>query len=177
MTVILTPYWSNGVQKLKVEPQPPQPPPRGHLPPAFNDSVHATRCLAQLRSKDEPIEKYIYLAQLRHANAELFYRLCLANLSEFTPTIYTPTVGDACLQHSHIFRHPEGLYISIKDRGKIGDILKSWPHQDDARISVVTDGATFFFLFLCSPKTDSAVRLTHPWPGRSWGQWDAYLHR
>ncbi len=100
MTVILSPYWSDGVQKLKVEPQstswPPgvtrvhidcpvavasPPPPRGHLPPAFNDSVHAARCLAQLRSKDKPIEKYIYLAQLKHANEELFYRLCLANLS------------------------------------------------------------------------------------------------
>ncbi|KAH9046832.1 malic enzyme [Lactarius hengduanensis] len=141
MTVILTPYWSGGVQKLKLEPQPPPPPPRGHLPPAFNDSLHAARCLAQLRSKDKPIEKYIYLAQLKHANEGLFYRLCLANLSEFTPTIYTPTVGDACIQHSHIFRHPEGLYISIKDKGRIGDILRSWPHQDDARISVVTDGS------------------------------------
>lgn len=59
----------------------PPPPPRGHLPPAFNDSVHATRCLAQLRSKDKHIEKYIYLAQLKHANEELFYRLCLDNLS------------------------------------------------------------------------------------------------
>jgi malate dehydrogenase (oxaloacetate-decarboxylating)(NADP+) len=59
----------------------PPPPPPGHLPPAFNDSVHATRCLAQLRSKDKPIEQYIYLSQLKHANEELFYQLCLANLS------------------------------------------------------------------------------------------------
>jgi len=33
------------------------------------------------------------------------------------------------------------LYISIKDKGKIGDILRSWSHRDDARISVVTDGS------------------------------------
>ncbi|KAI0302401.1 malic enzyme [Multifurca ochricompacta] len=113
MTLILTPYWSDGVQKLKVEPQPPPPPPRGRLPYAYDESVHATRCLTQLRSKDKPIEKYIYLSQLKNANEDLFYRLCLENLP----------------------------YISIKDRGKIGDILRSWPHKDDARISVVTDGS------------------------------------
>ncbi|KAI0251185.1 malic enzyme [Lactifluus subvellereus] len=134
MTVILTPYWSDGVQRLKAEPRPPPPPPRGHLPAAYDGAVHATRCLAQLRSKDKPIEKYIYLSQLKHANEGLFYRLCLANMAEFTPIIYTPTVGDACLQHSHIFRHPEGLRQDW-------EILKGWPHKDDARISVVTDGS------------------------------------
>ncbi|KAH9976222.1 malic enzyme [Lactifluus volemus] len=141
MTVVLTPYWSDGVQRLKAEPQPPPSPPRGFLPAAYDDAVHATRCLVQLRSKDKPIEQYIYLSQLKHMNEDLFYRLCLANMQEFTPIIYTPTVGDACLQHSHIFGHPEGLYISIKDRGRIGQILKSWPHKDQARISVVTDGS------------------------------------
>ncbi|KAI0000866.1 malic enzyme [Russula vinacea] len=141
MTVILTPYWSGGTQRLKAEPQPPQPPHRGHVPAAYNDTLHAARCLAQLRSKDKPIEKYIYLSQLKHANEDLFYQLCLAHMPEFTPIIYTPTVGDACLQHSHIFRRPEGLYISIKDKGKIGEILDSWPHKSEARISVVTDGS------------------------------------
>ncbi|KAF8483826.1 malic enzyme [Russula ochroleuca] len=141
MTVILTPYWSDGTQRLKAEPQPPQPPPRGHFPAAYDDALHAARCLAQLRSKDKPIEKYIYLSQLKHANENLFYRLCLAHMAEFTPIIYTPTVGDACLQHSHIFRRPEGLYISIKDKGKVGEILNSWPHKSEARISVVTDGS------------------------------------
>ncbi|KAH9956302.1 malic enzyme [Russula dissimulans] len=141
MTIILTPYWSGGSQKLKAEPQPPPPPPRGLLPAAYDEALHAERCLAQLRSKDKPIEKYIYLSQLKHANEDLFYRLCLANMQEFTPIIYTPTVGDACLQYSHNFRRPEGLHISIKDKGKIGEILNSWPHKSEARISVVTDGS------------------------------------
>ncbi|KAF8504797.1 malic enzyme [Russula emetica] len=141
MTVILTPYWSGGAQRLKVEPQPLPPPPRGLFPAAYDDASHTARCLAQLRSKDKPIEKYIYLSQLKHTNEDLFYRLCLTNMLEFTPIIYTPTVGDACLLHSHIFRHPEGLYISIKDRGRIGEILNSWKHKSEARISVVTDGS------------------------------------
>ncbi|KAI0034674.1 malic enzyme [Vararia minispora EC-137] len=141
MTVVLTPYWSNGQQRLKAEPNPPPPPPKGFLPAAFDESVHEQRCLAQLRSKEKGIEKYIYLSQLKHADESMFYRLVLGQMNEITPLIYTPTVGDACLQHSHNFRRPEGLYISIRDKGKIGQVLRNWPRTDEARISVVTDGS------------------------------------
>ncbi len=132
MTVVLTPYFSEGVQKLKMAAQrmrtvfptatkpllmmpprsvllaPPKPK-RGLTPPVFEETVHAVRCLAQLRSKDKGIEKYIYLSMLKEQDPAMFYRLCLSNMSEFTPIIYTPTVGDACLQYSHIYRRPEGL--------------------------------------------------------------------
>lgn len=141
MTIVLTPVWSNGVQKLKMEGTGPKPVQRGTVPAAHNESIHAVRCMAQLRSKDKAIERYIYLSQLKHTDENMFYRLCLMNMAEFTPIIYTPTVGDACLQHSHIFRRPEGLYISIQDKGKIGSILRNWPRSKDARISVVTDGS------------------------------------
>lgn len=57
-----------------------QPPPRGLLPAAYDETLHIARCLAQLRSKDKPIEKYIYLSELKHTNEDLFYRLCLANM-------------------------------------------------------------------------------------------------
>lgn len=141
MTVVLTPYWSNGVQKLKMVPSPPAPPKRGLTPPVMETSVHVSRCLAQLRSKDKDIEKYIYLSALKEHDPAMFYKLCLENMEEFTPIIYTPTVGDACLQFSHIYRRPEGLYISIKDKGKIRSVINNWPRIDEARISVVTDGS------------------------------------
>ncbi|RDX51772.1 malic enzyme [Lentinus brumalis] len=141
MTIVLTPVWSNGVQKLKVISAAPTKPAHGLLPPAHNDAIHYQRCLAQLRSKDKNIEKYIYLTQLKDADPSIFYRMCLANMAEITPLIYTPTVGDACLQFSQIFRRPEGLFISIKDKGNIGKILRNWPRINEARISVVTDGS------------------------------------
>ncbi|KAH8113965.1 hypothetical protein DFH11DRAFT_1689300 [Phellopilus nigrolimitatus] len=133
MTRVLIPVWSaDGVQKLKVSPQPLSKPPRGMTPPALNSSLHVVRCLAQLRSKDKNIEKYIYLSQLKQADENTFYQLCIENLSEITPLIYTPTVGDACLQYSHIYRRAEGIFISIEDKGNI---------REEARISVVTDGS------------------------------------
>jgi malate dehydrogenase (oxaloacetate-decarboxylating)(NADP+) len=143
MTIVLTPYWSavDGVQKLKLEAQPKPPPPQGLLPTAFSHAVHLQRALLQLRSKTTDIEKNIFLSQLKDADVDTFYKLCLANMSEITPLIYTPTVGDACLQYSSNFRRPEGLFISINDKGKIGTILRNWPRLDEARISVVTDGS------------------------------------
>lgn len=141
MTIILTPYWQDGVQKLKMAPRPPPKPAHGLTPPVLDDNVHVARCLAQLRSKTSGLEKYIYLSMLKHENEEMFYKLCLENMAEFTPIIYTPTVGEACQKWSHIYRRPEGLYISIKDKGKIMSVLKNWHKVDEARISVVTDGS------------------------------------
>lgn len=59
----------------------PAKPAHGLLPPAHDDAIHTQRCLAQLRSKDKGIEKYIYLSQLKHAEPNIFYRLCLANMA------------------------------------------------------------------------------------------------
>lgn len=102
-------------------------PAHGLSPPVLDDSVHFVRCLAQLRSKDKNIEKYIYLSQLKDADPNMFFKICLTHMSvrsatvyvassvsnivvqEITPLIYTPTVGDACLQYSHIYRRPDGL--------------------------------------------------------------------
>lgn len=56
------------------------PPRRGLLPAAYDNALHAARCLEQLRSKDKPIEKYIFLAQLKHTDEDLFYRLCLVHM-------------------------------------------------------------------------------------------------
>lgn len=58
MTIVLTPYWSNGVQKLKMAPLPPPKPAHGLTPPMLDDEVHAMRCMAQLRSKDKDIGKF-----------------------------------------------------------------------------------------------------------------------
>ncbi|KAJ7691596.1 hypothetical protein B0H17DRAFT_1159772 [Mycena rosella] len=141
MTIVLTPYWSNGVQKLKMAPQPPPQPKHGLTPPTLEDGVHAIRCMKQFHSKDKDIEKYIYLSMLKEQDPHMFYRLCLQHMSEFTPIIYTPTVGQACQEYSHNYRRPEGLFVSVKDKGNIKSVLRSWGKIDEARISVVTDGS------------------------------------
>ncbi|KAI0042158.1 malate dehydrogenase [Auriscalpium vulgare] len=110
-------------------------------PPNFSSATHRARCLAQLRSKSNGLEKYIYLNGLKERDPSLFYSLLYDNMREMVPILYTPTVGDACQNYSHIWRRPEGLYVSIGDKGRIREVLATWPNLHDARIAVVTDGS------------------------------------
>ena len=113
---------------------------QGLLPPRiFTQEEQMVRVLENARKKRTSLEKYIYMVSLQDRNATLFYRAIIDNLDEMMPIIYTPTVGDACQQYGHILRRPRGLYISVKDKGHIVDVLRHWTY-DDVRVIVVTDG-------------------------------------
>ncbi len=94
--------------------------------------------LEHIFSKREPLEQYIGLIALLDRNETLFYRLLIENLDRLTPIIYTPTVGQACQQFSHIFRRPRGLFLCPGDRGQIAQRLQNFK-QRDVRLIVVTD--------------------------------------
>ena len=113
----------------------------GLIPPAVESlDTQASRCLEQLERKPESIDKYLYLSGLRNSNVHLFYRLVTQHLKSIAPLIYTPTVGQACLEWSHNYVQPEGLYLSYSDRGHIASVLHNWP-QPHVEITVVTDGS------------------------------------
>jgi len=113
---------------------------RGLLPPRIHTQQEQTlRVMENLRNKASDLERYIYLAGLQDRNENLFYRVVMDHIDELMPIIYTPTVGEACQHYGHIFRRSRGLYISLRDRGHMVDILRNWPHPE-ARIIVVTDG-------------------------------------
>lgn len=116
---------------------------RGLLPPARQSlNTQVLRVLHQLRSKTLPLEKHVMLASLRQTNTRLYYATILANKEEILPLIYTPTVGEACQKFSHIYRRPEGLSISLEDKGQVASILENWPVPSGSpRIAVITDGS------------------------------------
>jgi malate dehydrogenase (oxaloacetate-decarboxylating)(NADP+) len=113
---------------------------RGLLPYAKSDQqMQVNRVMANLNRKASDIEKYILLNALQDRNERLFYRLLQDRIEEVLPLVYTPTVGQACREFSHIFRQSKGLYITPEDRGDIRKLLQNWP-EEDVRVVVVTDG-------------------------------------
>jgi malate dehydrogenase (oxaloacetate-decarboxylating)(NADP+) len=113
---------------------------RGLLPPrVFTIEEQLHRTYGNFRRKPDALEKYIFLTTLQNRNETLFYKLVQTHAEEMIPIIYTPTVGQACLEYGAIFRQPRGLFISIRERGRVAEILRHWPHPD-VRMIVVTDG-------------------------------------
>lgn len=112
----------------------------GLLPEGIDtDETQIQRVHLQLAQKPNDLEKYIYLSQLQDKDETLFFRVLMSDPARFLPLVYTPTVGEACLQFGHIIRRPRGLYVSIRRRGRVREILRNWP-QRDVRFIVVTSG-------------------------------------
>ncbi len=85
------------------------------------------------------IDRYMLLSGLQERNERIFYRTVMDHIETLLPLIYTPTVGEACREFSHLARDPKGFFITPDDRGEIERILGNWPEKD-IRVIVVTDG-------------------------------------
>jgi malate dehydrogenase (oxaloacetate-decarboxylating)(NADP+) len=96
--------------------------------------------MEQLRSKSTDLEKYLFLHTVMDSDETLYHACVFRHLIEVMPFVYTPTVGTACQQWSHIHRQTvRGVYISLNDKGSVRSILDNYPHQEIQAI-VVTDG-------------------------------------
>ncbi|KAM7259258.1 hypothetical protein ACFE04_014999 [Oxalis oulophora] len=113
---------------------------RGILPPTvLSQELQEKKILQNLRQHHVSLHKYIDLMDLQERNEALFFKVLIDNVEELLPIVYTPTVGEACQKYGSIFRRPQGLYISLKEKGRVREVLKNWPHKG-IQVIVVTDG-------------------------------------
>ncbi|KAL7137610.1 hypothetical protein ABFS83_10G104900 [Erythranthe nasuta] len=113
---------------------------RGLLPPAvLTQELQEKKLMNNIRQYEVPLHKYMAMMELEERNERLFYKLLIDNVEELLPIVYTPVVGEACQKYGSIFRRPQGVYISLKEKGKILEVLRNWPERG-IQVIVVTDG-------------------------------------
>jgi len=113
----------------------------GRLPHGLETlEEQVARSYEQFKAKDSDIERWVFLTNLHDSNEVLFYRLVGEHVHEMLPIVYTPTVGAAIEQFSHLFRRPRGLFLSIDHIDGIDRALASTGlGPDDIDLIVASD--------------------------------------
>lgn len=112
----------------------------GLLPAAIQDQeLQAKAVINFLENCKDELGKYVYLRNLKDFNENLFYYTLMTNVEKCMPLVYTPTVGLACQKFSEIYMRPRGIFVTIRDIGRVKEILANWSEKD-VRVIVVTDG-------------------------------------
>ena len=113
----------------------------GLLPDSVEDiERQLERVLGHLKEKPTDLERYIYLIGLCDRNEALFYKLLMSDPMRFLPIVYDPTVAEACLKFGYIYRRSRGMYVSIRHKGRVAEVLRNWPVKDVRFICVSTGG-------------------------------------
>lgn len=112
----------------------------GLLPPVIESlELQCVRAYEAYKRKGDDLERHIFLRALQDTNETLFYALLYRHISEMAPIIYTPVVAQGCINFSHIYRRPRGLFLSYPLADMMDEIIENWPYRD-VDVIVVTDG-------------------------------------
>jgi len=112
------------------------------LLPATVESLdtQVARVLGHLDAKPSELEQFIYLQELCDRDETLFYATTMSDPARFVPIVYDPTIADACLTYGHIFRKPQGMYLTKEMKGRFAEVLRNWPVKDIRFICVSSGG-------------------------------------
>ena len=88
----------------------------GLLPPRIKSQEEmAEHSMRNLRRFEDPLNKYMYMADLLERNEKLFYKVLSENTAELMPIVYTPTVGLACEKFGLAFKRPKACILPTKE--------------------------------------------------------------
>ena len=112
----------------------------GLLPPVIESlEQQCNRAYEAYKRKEDDLERHIFLRALQDTNETLFYALLYRHIAEMAPIIYTPVVAQGCINFSHIYRRPRGLFLSFPLANMMDEIIENRPFSE-VDVIVVTDG-------------------------------------
>ena len=113
----------------------------GMLPSAVESlEEQVVRSYSEFLAFETDIEKWVFLSGVQDTNEVLFYALLGEHIEEMLPIVYTPTVGTAIEQFSHMFRRPRGVYLNVKATEEIDQALAATGlGPDDIDLIVASD--------------------------------------
>ena len=112
----------------------------GLLPSRVNTMAQQVRRIHMTLDRlPDPFDKYLELSGLQDRNEQLFYRVLCDQLEALMPIIYTPTVGRATREFSHVFRRARGVWITPDHRGRVADVLRAASAGRSVKLIVATD--------------------------------------
>jgi len=113
----------------------------GLLPPYVQTiEEQAAQTYAQMQTKDNDLEKRLFLMEIFNTNRTLFYYLFSQHLEEFNPIVYDPTIADTIEGYSDLFVDPQYAgYLDINHPENIEATLKNAAGDREIRLIVVTD--------------------------------------
>ncbi len=112
----------------------------GLLPESVDsEQIQIERIIRRMAEMRPGLDQYRDLSVLQQTDETLFFRLIMSDPARFMPLVYTPTVGEACLKFGQLNPAPRGLYLSVKRKGRVREVIRNWPERD-IRFIVVTSG-------------------------------------
>ena len=103
--------------------------------------VRITNLIERLDAQATDLDRYTVLHGILETDATLYFGTVLRDVRKIMPLVYTPTVGEACINFSKVHTNqPKGIYLSKYDKGNIATVLRNWPFQKSVKVICVTDG-------------------------------------
>ena len=112
----------------------------GLLPSVVTDlDVQIERTQNIFESIPAGIGQYRFAMNIAATNVTLFYGWVNKYFEKVAPSIYTPAVGDACLNYGNCEQPLRGIYLTPDFKGVFDKILSTW-EEKEVDVIVVTDG-------------------------------------
>lgn len=116
----------------------------GLLPGKFETvDEQVSRLWSAINKIGSSIDKYTFLENIRSSSYFLFYALLDRHFEDLAPLVYTPTVGEGCIEFS---RNPtirnwlgSGIFLSKYHKGRVYEVLNGYS-SDEVEVIVLTDG-------------------------------------